>query len=820
MRENSFTAPQAVIAPRPTLGRIPDTNPAGCSFPVGPCLSGSLLEALPAPAFLLSPTLTFVACNTPFCKLVGLPRPSVVGADVFKVLPHDKAAKIHESITELLDTGGVRISDEELDHADGTTHQVVLNMSAVRANAGDIAGIAGLIMDVTDRHRAVEAQGALVAISDASHHADGLHELILYIHAALSPLVQIENFGVALLEPGAPAPAFPYWVDERICEPREDAAIVDLVTMVVRENRDVRMVSASGVDPAASAMRESAGAATTVGVPLVLGETAIGSLIARTYAPNPGLDENAITFLRFVSGQIATAIERLRGKTTLRESEERYRSLFQTLHSALVVCDVHYDRDGTPETFGVTATNPAFGELIGDSPAVGFGQSFIASMLNQEPEIRELFQDVAGDRQVRTAERFSPTLAKHLRLVVFSPKPGQVAALVDDVSARVRAEQEAAYKDEELGRAQRMQMLGQLAAGLAHTLNSSMQAVVANLAGVKTACAENGDVQHKIAQIECEVDRQAVVVRQLLVLGQRDITRPERFDLSDAVRPALDHVPGRDLARVFTVLELARGPLSVHADRSQLQQLIINLTVNALEAMPDGGELHIRTGRRDDTTAFLEVQDDGCGIPDDLRDRLFELFLTTKTDNPSRGLGLAIAHSIANSHGGTIELESEVGSGSIFRVLLPLNEVAEPQTELLDDNESPDVVRTAKTRVLLVEDNDGAREGLHAVLDVLGYSVAEAASAEEAFECAKSRSFDLLLTDLMLPGLSGSEAAAQLQREQPSLRVVLMSGHTDEDGTKASIRNGSTHFLQKPFGIETLAQELSAAMGEREARHA
>ena len=211
---------------------------------------------------------------------------------------------------------------------------------------------------------------------------------------------------------------------------------------------------------------------------------------------------------------------------------------------------------------------------------------------------------------------------------------------------------------------------------------------------------------------------------------------------------------------------------------------------------------------------WLSVEDTGVGIPESIRERIFEPFFTTKGTGKGTGLGLSVVHGIVTRHGGRIEVESVEGRGSTFKVILP--KVA--SGEFAPVSEAPAAVSELPAghgeRVLVVEDEDGAREGLRDILRSLGYEVIAAASGEEAGALPAEAPFDVLLTDLMLPGISGSQLAAGLQERWPRLKVILMSGYTEDEAVRTGVGAGAIRFLQKPFDMTRLAREVRAALDE------
>ncbi|OYW00574.1 MAG: hypothetical protein B7Z61_13250 [Acidobacteria bacterium 37-71-11] len=260
-------------------------------------------------------------------------------------------------------------------------------------------------------------------------------------------------------------------------------------------------------------------------------------------------------------------------------------------------------------------------------------------------------------------------------------------------------------------------------------------------------------------------------------------------------------------------LDLAEAALAIRADRGQLDQVLMNLVVNAADAMPDGGILRVGTGRSADGSPWVSVSDTGCGIPEAIRDRVFEPFFTTKAPGKGTGIGLSVVRGIVEQHGGAIVLESGVGRGTTVRITLPAADTAAVPADGPASGDKP-LPRGRGERVLIVEDEQGAREGLAEILTSLGYTVFAAASGEDAQAVPAEPPFDLLLTDLMLPGMAGPDLAVEMVGRWPRLRVILMSGYTEDETLKRRIAAELVRFLQKPFNMTTLAREVRVALDE------
>ena len=358
---------------------------------------------------------------------------------------------------------------------------------------------------------------------------------------------------------------------------------------------------------------------------------------------------------------------------------------------------------------------------------------------------------------------------------------------------------------------QKMEAVGNLAGGVAHDFNNLLQAMLATVQALRVRRVAPEAVAAELTGLEERIRRGAQLTRQLLIFSRREISTREIVDLNETIRTTGRMLRPLLRENVAFDLELPAARFLVRADRGQIEQVLMNLALNAVEAMPGGGTLAVRTGS-EAGHAWIEVEDTGAGIPAAIRDRIFDPFFTTKPAGRGTGLGLSVVLGIVTSHGGSIRVESGAGKGARFRITLPavgegLVATPEPPADLGSGLEF-----AKGESVLLVEDEAGAREGLLEILTILGYEVVAATSAEEAADRAAAQRFDLLLTDMMLPGRSGIDLAGDLLERFPELKVILMSGYTDEDRLRRRIQTGDTRFLQKPFGMATLARAARAAL--------
>ena len=391
---------------------------------------------------------------------------------------------------------------------------------------------------------------------------------------------------------------------------------------------------------------------------------------------------------------------------------------------------------------------------------------------------------------------------------------GQMAGAVitfTDITERKLAEAEQKKLSAQLIEAQKMESVGRLAGGVAHDFNNLLQAVL-SAAQVGRLLASEGRVAKVLEEIEAHTRRGASLTRQLLLFSRRQPSQREPLDLATLV--AQETVMLRRLLpeNIALAVETSGEALPLLADAGQLSQVLANLVVNARDAMPDGGRIEIRTLRRNGALV-LEVKDTGAGMTADVKEHLFEPFFTTKGLGRGTGLGLAVVFGIVSEHGGRIEVESQLGQGSCLRVVLPARsgEAATAPTEALEDTVPPG----RGERLLLVEDEEGSRKALAELLELLDYHVTSVGSGEEAGRLPAEPGFDLLLTDLMLPGITGVDMAAGLVERWPRLVVVVMSGYTADVLDRYKVDSGTMHFLEKPFDLHVLARKLREALGSR-----
>ena len=373
----------------------------------------------------------------------------------------------------------------------------------------------------------------------------------------------------------------------------------------------------------------------------------------------------------------------------------------------------------------------------------------------------------------------------------------------------------------QLRQAQKMEAVGRLAGGVAHDFNNLLTVMLMSAGHLLEALEPGAPGREEAEAVHKAALHGSDLTRQLLAFGRRQVLAPRVIDVNAVVgelEGLLRRLIGDDI-ELRTVLSPGLG--AVRADPSQLQQVIVNLAVNSRDAMPDGGKLTIETASvdLDETYAathvsvkpgaymMLAVSDTGVGMDPDTQVHLFEPFFTTKEEGKGTGLGLATVFGIVKQSGGNIWVYSEPGRGTTFKVYLPVvTESVEPARKA----RAPAVSRAGKETILLVEDNEAVRKGTHRVLERYGYTVLEAGSGHEAVGVARNHAgvIQLLLCDVVMPGMSGREAARQLAVMRPGVRTLFLSGYTRGAITDRDALAPDTAFLQKPFTADALAGKV------------
>ena len=502
--------------------------------------------------------------------------------------------------------------------------------------------------------------------------------------------------------------------------------------------------------------------------------------------------------------------DRRRAERALRASEERYRVLMECAEDAIFVIDA----GGR-----IVQANAAAERLLARPRTEILGSEFPTIAAPEQHEqirngIRNTLKGKGMHGEERRAVRSDGTSVpiEISASAVEVGGEGLVLAIVRDIS-------EQTSMAEQLRLSQKMEAVGQLAGGVAHDFNNLLTAILGYSQILAGELRESPNHFAAVEEIRKAGERAAGLTRQLLAFSRKQMLEPRVLDLNEVVRhiqEMLSRLIGEDI-QVAIKLDPALG--SVRADAGQLQQVIMNLAVNARDAMPRGGRLTIETANveLDDSYAvthvhvqpgryvMLAVSDTGMGMDEATKDRIFEPFFTTKEKGRGTGLGLSTVYGIVKQSGGYIWVYTEPGKGTTFKTYLPRLDVPAEALPHADPSALPSL---GTETILVVEDEDAVRALARKTLEARGYRVLEAADGAEAMKVASQESIALLVTDMVLPGMGGREIAERILEMHPEARVVYTSGYTDDVIVRQGLMDHGSTFLEKPFTPNVLARKV------------
>lgn len=499
--------------------------------------------------------------------------------------------------------------------------------------------------------------------------------------------------------------------------------------------------------------------------------------------------------------------ERRRMEQTLRASEERYRRVVDSIDQVLF----SLDREGR-----FTYVSPAVERISGWRVDELAGQPFDRFVHPEDLERvrRNAAGRTRGEREPHEFRVMRPDGSTlHARAYSTPVREGGEAVglsgVITDITDQVRLQ-------EQLRQSQKMEAVGRLAGGIAHDFSNLLTAITGFAEMLQLDGRVDAESRGWVAEIRRSIERGSSLVRQLLGFSRKQVARPRVVDLNELIR-GIERMLERLIGEHLVLrTRLADGLPRLTADPGQLELAIVNLAVNARDAMPDGGTLTIETSaappRGGSARVRLAIGDTGIGMDEHVRSHLFEPFFTTKEQGKGTGLGLSTVYGIVSQCGGTIEVESEPGAGTRFLIELPASE-AEPARDGTAVAEPESAGGTE--RLLVVEDDPLVRTTIQACLGPLGYRLTAAANGTEAL-AADPRTIDLLVTDVVMPGLSGTALAARMRETRPDLAVLFVSGYEPGLLFPSGLPGGRSAFLQKPFTVQALARAVRSLLVERE----
>ena len=520
--------------------------------------------------------------------------------------------------------------------------------------------------------------------------------------------------------------------------------------------------------------------------------------------------------------------ERRQTEQALRDSEERFRELTDTLPQVVFEVDIR----GT-----ITYANRRAFELFGyveEDFQRGLNTLEMIAAQDHDRAKANIGRVMRGDKPESTEYMARRTDRSTFPVMIHSPRfvrDGEgvgLRGIIVDLSEHKAAEKALKESEERLRQSQKMEAIGRLAGGIAHDFNNLLTTILGYSEMLLSEGTTTKEALESVREISKSAQRAASLTQQLLAYSRKQVLRPEELDINELVKNITKMLQRliHENVRLNTVLDPKIG--CVKADPAQLEQVIINLAINARDSMPGGGNLTIETQNLVLDESFcklrpevvpgeyvmLAVTDTGCGIDKKIQKQIFEPFFTTKEPGKGTGLGLATVFGTVKQSNGYVYVYSEPGLGSTFKIYLPVIQTMKPKGR---DHPKEWAGYATDRTILLVEDDEPLRKLVSQILERTGYTVVSASNGEEAlrlFDSPEHTEIDLLVSDVVMPGIGGKALAEKLQARLPDLKVLFISGYPDEAVVHHGVLDEGVAYLQKPFSPKAFIQKVQEILAE------
>jgi len=553
-------------------------------------------------------------------------------------------------------------------------------------------------------------------------------------------------------------------------------------------------------------------------VPIIMKDRFAGAIVVASIERNAILQKQ-LNLMGAFSNQIGVALENATLFEQLRKSEERYMDLFE--HSP----DMYHivNRQGNIISCNQTEADRLGyhkDELVGHSLLTFYAPENHAALQRFISDVFENHREVSGHEEqvvTKTGEIVDVSVSTSI-VYDESRKPAFIRIVARDITEKKKLEAKIFH-------AQRIDSIGNLAGGIAHDFNNILTSILGSTAIMKRKMRKNNQWFHFADIIETAAKRGAGLTRQLLTFARKSTPQFRPIIVNDIIEETLRLFERSTDKSIAIKKELTNDLAIIKGDDGQLQQAILNLLINARDAMPNGGIITVRSQAlnpdirsasvfgeaRAGEFASVAIYDAGAGMSQAVQQRIFEPFFTTK--DKGTGLGLSVVYGVVNSHGGFITVQSEVGKGSLFTMFFPLVADREKFQRSLKEQR----LRHGTERILVVDDEEHVREMICRMLDTLGYGVEFVESGQEALDLLKTQElFDLVILDMNMPAMSGKETFFKLKEIKPDLRVVISTGYSNAILEPTPLNDLVDGFLQKPYQMEELSKVLRDVFDENQ----
>ncbi|MGC2610711.1 MAG: PAS domain S-box protein [Candidatus Sulfotelmatobacter sp.] len=778
-----------------------------------------LFQNSPDPLVITDDSFRIQCVNQEFQRLFGYSPAQILGKSINQVIfPPDRAAEA-DWIAQCLKRGESITLETQRLAKDGTLLDVSVSYAPLIID-GEITAFYDIYRDISERKHAEALSSALYRIAEKASATQDLQQFFAAIHGIVDELMCARNFSIAIHDPESQLLSFPYFVDEQESAPAPAKLASGLVEYVLRTGEPLLCTPqiAHQLQQRGKIKLDAPPPLHWLGVPLKVNHHILGAVVLKSYSRNTHFRERDQDVLALISQQLAAAIDRKRNEQALRRSEVCYRSLVQTAVYGIYRSSLEgHFLDVNPALIGMLGYNSALEVLSLDPQNDVFVDP--AEHTRLVNEFRRTGRMDGFEVRWKRKDAAIITVRISGRAVAGDEPADVLEAIAEDITER-------RVLEDQFRQAQKMEAVGRLAGGIAHDFNNLLM-VISGYTEVMLDQLTLGHPLHSKAEaIQQASDRATTLTRQLLAFSRKQLLELKVIDVNAIVADMerlLRPLIGEDI-ELSTSLAPAVG--CTRADAGQLEQVIMNLVVNAKDAMPNGGKISIRTASvtlddsyrpenifiKNGPYVMIAVSDNGEGMDRETQARIFEPFFTTKEKGKGTGLGLSTVYGIIKQSGGYVFVQSELGRGTVFTIYFP--RVDEPSEAIGATPVALAAVGGTET-VLLVEDEDSVRQLVRETLESRGYRVLEAANGADALTLAAAHPdpIHLVITDVIMPGLSGHELVQQLQPTRPGLKVLYLSGYAQDAFPATAAADSQKTFLQKPFTLQNLTRKVREILG-------
>ncbi|MBI3766427.1 MAG: PAS domain S-box protein, partial [Ignavibacteriales bacterium] len=684
--------------------------------------------------------------------------------------------------------------------------------------------LVGTAFDITDRKRSEEIQSAVYRISQTADIAVNLDDLFRLIHGIIQEVMPAQNFYIALYDEQEDVVSFPYFVDE-VDEPSPPHKLGrGLTEYVLRTGKSLLCDEAMDRELLRRGEVELVGVSSPVwlGVPIIIEEKPIGVMVVQHYSDEKAYGASEQQILEFVSSQVAKAIDRKRRQEALAIQQSYFQHLFENSPAGIVIMN---------EADLVINVNKAFEHIfqytIDEIRGVNLNELIVpesyleeAFELSMKPQQRQITQrETVRKRRDGTLVNVSFTGYP----IVLENELVGITGMYIDITERTQLE-------DQLRQAQKLESLGTLAGGIAHDFNNILGIILGHASILSSAKQDPMKLSHSIDVIAKASERGAGLVRQLLTFARKTDVLLESVRVNDTVNEVVNLLRQTFPKTIAITVQLEDRLPSIIADANQLHQVLLNLSVNARDAMPSGGTLQMTTAliagsvvrtkytkATDTEYVLIQVADSGVGMDEATRSRVFEPFFTTKELGKGTGLGLASVYGIVESHSAFIDVESELRRGTSFNLYFPVHPrgMTIPEMKEVVREEIPGGNET----ILVVEDEEMLQELVKSILSRKGYETLIAGDGEAAVSLYVQKHHEIaaVLSDLGLPKLGGRDVFLRLKETNPAVKVIIASGYMEPTIKNEMFKAGVKGFIQKPYVPDEILKKIRHVLDQHNA---